>query len=371
MNGLKLALTLIPIASIVIGCSSNSNTSSTSNPPSSEVNEKLGDLANSLSAQTWLQNVKREEAIQYWLVNGPQLINIDDNRPQDSFVRYVCAGRDTISTQSAAISAIKSAVAGLDQYTSHGTDSLAGQIARYKALSAPVSIPNNLDGASPDQSSFNCKGLVREQLDVMLTGISLEQAPKASEPSQTPEIALSAVGVAIEALKEVVAAVGELAKDTLAFTNDQLARKRAAEYIRTIGPHLDGLLNGPLSPKQLNENWSRRQASLLRQPYATFVDMLDRRAYGGSAAQIHAVAAQINQQLQPYDEMQTISPPGNVAIALKNALAALESALGNQKISLASVMQALETIISDLKDIQSKYAAFDAKLSAANGGSTK
>ena len=205
-----------------------------------QVNADLSEIVSSELLQK--PYTRRLEGLNWWTTNGDSPQNIDLKDDRGSFIRFVCAGYDAFQTQTVGILLVKSFSSGLRATIEPGSESLAGQFARFRTLSEPVAILS--PPSSPTESPRS--GCLKDT-DLMLN----ELAEGFALTDTTDEIAIGGALAVVESGQAILSAVGNIAKELLQVVNDIKARQRAAQFMAANRENLNIVITQILRPISL------------------------------------------------------------------------------------------------------------------------
>lgn len=294
-------------------------------------------------------NVRRAEAMMYWLRNGNSSDNLDNATLGASFSRYTCAGVASLVKPKAFLEYATSYSAALQGITAPGGDSFSSQWKKFLENHKEAQLKDPNAAPTPKLVYDNCVTEV-EQL-IAFSGVPA---------IDTTDEALTALA-ALEAYKALFSALEKAATDTLKVANEIQAKKKFSDFVIDQHEKFNVALSQSLGTGSLDKAWERRRAVSLWRPYNTFVEMmrLDRAT---QSREILALASRLQNELSDFDVLRTLPSPSDAPKALALAESALYALATNKDISVQSVisfLQHLQSVLAifrkDLEDVKTKF----------------
>lgn len=297
-------------------------------------------------------NVRRSEAVMYWIRNGDSNENISSKDTAGSFARLTCAGVASLGKTKAFLDYAGDYSKALEGITTPGGDSFSGQWKKFLENKKEVELKG------PKEPSRSIDVFSACTKDVM-TQIAFAGA----SASDTSDEAAVAVSASLEAYKSLFSALEKAATDSLKVVNEIEARKKFSDFVIKEHAAFNAALAQGMGPSTLENSWKRRKAVALWKPYHTFQEIA-RLNTKTQAREIASLSARMLAEFSEYDALKNTRSPYEITKSLAKAENALFELARNKDLSVSSVLSFLKglqkelaTIKSDFDDVSSKVTA--------------
>lgn len=312
--------------------------------------------------------VRRDEAIRYWIINGNDKngTNLDSNKPKESFARFVCAGEGSLVKAKNDLKYFSVYSSGLQAAIAPGPDTFQGQLARFRDLSKKVP---SLDLPEPPTSGKLFRDCFDETVSVL---DQYELGTPASDTSD--EFTIAGAIALVQAGKEVIDSLQNLAKDGLEVVNEVKARAHLKQYINANREGLKKVAEEINEKKQttncsipcstLDDAWQRRRAFVLGAAYEKFKVILNDKDRRANSAKIRAGALDVSSELEAYDQITHSKRPSEVIKTWISAANQVDVAVNDDNVSVKAIVEYLTGVKDDFDKIEADYKASSEKFNA-------
>jgi hypothetical protein len=292
--------------------------------------------------------VRRMEAVKYYINNGdlPEDQNFNSRKPKESFALFVCTGSGALHREIAALKYTKAYSDALKGISSLGEDTFSGQFRKLLELQLPVKKLQSSETIKPEDAFKSCI----EDTIKNLNGYPASDV--------TGELDPTAIIAAIQASKELLDYLKELAKDGVKTANKFMIGEKLEEFDKVNREELQGALTTDLSEVRLENAWKRRQAVSLYQPFETFNELLNQPR--SNTKYILELGQLTNSQLSTFDLLRKTTSPSNIVNRLRLLENQLHSAITDDEINLDKVILYIKYITEDFDLIKNDYEKISA-----------
>lgn len=304
-------------------------------------------------------NVRRSEAVMFWIKKGDSTQNIVTADESESFARLTCAGVTSLERSKAFLEYASAYSTALNGITAPGGDSFSGQWKKFIENNKRIELKGPKETKSGKDEFDACAKEVAGQL--LFTG-----APAADVSDE----AVAEVSTSLEAYKALFSALEKAATDSLKAINEIQARKKFSEFVIRQDDSFNAALSQGLGASSLEDAWKRRKAASLWRPYQTFREMI-RLNRTTQEREISALAIRMNSELAEYDALRATNSPLEVTKSLAEAQSRLLDLAKNDDLSVSGVISFLQGLQKQLANLKSDFADVNAKAAALNPAEKK